>query len=188
MQSNIKYANILMVALAIAYSIIGVINLFGFIDAKVILLCSIVSFAIAVVQILDTIISGLKVYEVNVLKVSIGLLKAWGIENEKEIPEKKALKINEFKKDQKEIYKKYESIINKMCRIANGFLMIALIIFIFGLSTDIIKGNSLVADTLSLFSFALIFLSLVIQSYLEKSINDIEIEIKNILYSDEEDS
>lgn len=186
MQSNIKYTNTLIIALAITYFIIGGINLFGFIDGKVILLCSIVSFVVAVVQILDTIISGLKVYEINVLKISVGFLKAWGLENENQTQEQKSIKINEFKNDQKEIHKNYETVIKKLCILANLLLTVALILFIFGLSTDIIKGNSAVADTLSLFSFALIFVSLAVQTYLEKCINSIEAELRNVLDTDEE--
>lgn len=53
MRSNIKYANILIIAIAIAYFIIGGMNYFGMIDGKVILLCSILSLAVAIVQILD---------------------------------------------------------------------------------------------------------------------------------------
>lgn len=185
MQSNIKYANTLIIAFAIAYFIIGGMNLFGFVDGKVILLCSIVSFVVAIVQILDTIISGLRIYEINVLKISVGFLKAWGIENNNKTQEHKAKKIKEFKNDQKEIHKKYGAVIKKMCILANILLIIALILFVFGLSTDIFKENGVVADTLSLFSFALIFVSLAVQIYLDKCINSIEVELKNVFGTEE---
>lgn len=71
MKTNIRYANIMIMALAIAYFIIGVINLFETVDGKVILLTSLVSLVVAIAQILDTVISALRVFEVNVLKVSI---------------------------------------------------------------------------------------------------------------------
>ena len=71
MKTNIRYANIMIMALAIAYFIIGVINLFEAVDGKVILLTSLVSLVVAIAQILDTVISALRVFEVNVLKVSI---------------------------------------------------------------------------------------------------------------------
>ena len=71
MKTNIRYANVMIMALAIAYFIIGVINLFETVDGKVILLTSLVSLVVAIAQILDTVISALRVFEVNVLKVSI---------------------------------------------------------------------------------------------------------------------
>ena len=186
MQSNIKYANTLIIALAIAYFIIGGINLLGVIDGKVIFLCSIVSCVVAIIQILDTIISGLRTYEVNVLKISVGFLKAWGIENSNQTIEQKNKKIDEFKKDQKDIHNKYCVIIKRLSLATNVLLTATLIFFIFGLSTDFIEGNSKIADTLSLFSFALIFVSLTVQTYLEKCINSIETELKCVLETDEE--
>ena len=60
MKSNIKYANILIIALAVAYFIIGGMNFLGYVGGKVILLCSIVSLAVAIVQIMDVVISALK--------------------------------------------------------------------------------------------------------------------------------
>ena len=68
MKSNIKYANILIIALAVAYFIIGGMNLGGYVDGKVILLCSIVSFAVAIVQILDVVISALQILETRINK------------------------------------------------------------------------------------------------------------------------
>lgn len=63
MKTNIRYANIMIMALAIA-------------------------------QILDTVISELRVFEVNVLKVSIVFLNAWNLENDDKSYEEKSLKLH----------------------------------------------------------------------------------------------
>lgn len=94
MKTNIRYANIMIMALAIAYFIIGVINLFETVDGKVILLTSLVSLVVAIAQILDTVISALRVFEVNVLKVSIVFLNAWNLENDGKSYEEKSLKLH----------------------------------------------------------------------------------------------
>lgn len=94
MKTNIRYANIMIMALAIAYFIIGVINLFETVDGKVILLTSLVSLVVAIAQILDTVISALRVFEVNVLKVSIVFLNAWNLENDDKSYEEKSLKLH----------------------------------------------------------------------------------------------
>ena len=180
MKSNIKYANILIIALAVAYFIIGGMNYFGYVGGKVILLCSIVSLAVAIVQVLDVVISALQVLETRVIKVSIGFLHAWGIENEEKSYEEKMSKSEEYKKDQKTIHKRYENIIKKISLIANGILIGVLIVFILGLSTEVIKENTKLADTLSLFSFALIFVSLTIQSYLDNYITRINLELEQL--------
>lgn len=94
MKTNIRYANVMIMALAIAYFIIGVINLFETVDGKVILLTSLVSLVVAIAQILDTVISALRVFEVNVLKVSIVFLNAWNLENDGKSYEEKSLKLH----------------------------------------------------------------------------------------------
>lgn len=94
MKTNIRYANIMIMALAIAYFIIGVINLFETVGGKVILLTSLVSLVVAIAQILDTVISALRVFEVNALKVSIVFLNAWNLENDDKSYEEKSLKLH----------------------------------------------------------------------------------------------
>lgn len=100
---------------------------------------------------------------------------------------KKVLKLEEYKSDQKNIHKKYENIIEKTSLIANGILIGVLIVFILGLSTEFIKENAKLADTLSLFSFALIFVSLTIQSYLDNYITRINIELERLFNTIEEE-
>jgi len=186
LHTNIRYANIMIIALAIAYFIIGMINLFETVDGKVILLTSIVSLGVAIVQILDTVISALKVFEVNVLKVSIGFLNAWNLENGNKTSEEKSLKIEEYKSDQIRIHKSYEKCTKVLCWSANILLIIVMVIFVIGLSTDFIKGNTKVADTLSLFSFALMFISFTIQTYLERYLMGLENELQKLLKKEEE--
>ena len=83
-------------------------------------------------------------------------------------------------------HKKYEKLIKKLSRLANIVLASAMVIFILGLSTNCIGANAKLADTLSLFSFALIFVSLTVQYYLESYISSIVIELENISDSMEE--
>lgn len=177
MDSNIRYANVLVIALSISYAIIGVVNLIKPIDGKVILLTAIVSLVVAIVQIIDTIISALKAFEINVLKVSIGFLQAWSLENSDKSYEDKNEKSKEFRDDHREIHKSFGKSIRLLRLIANVLLIISMVIFVIGLTTNVIKQNTKVADTLSLFSFALMFLSFTVQTYLEKYINAIEKEL-----------
>jgi len=73
-----------------------------------------------------------------------------------------------------------------LCWSANILLIIVMVIFVIGLSTDFIKGNTKVADTLSLFSFALMFISFTIQTYLERYLMGLENELQKLLKKEEE--
>lgn len=64
--------------------------------------------------------------------------------------------------------------------LANIILSIVLIVFILGLSTEFIKENTKIADTLSIFSFAFIFVSLTIQSYLDNYITCVNVEVERL--------
>lgn len=167
MKSNIKYADVLFIALGIAYVILGILNMFGKVQGKIILLCSIVSFVVSLVQIMDSIISVLKIIEVNVLKASLCVLQAWYCENinlEKGEIEKK---IEEFNRDKNVIQRKYSTIINRLSRGSNVVLTCIMIFFLIGLSTDFVRENPVIADSLTLISFAIIFISLVLHTYLD---------------------
>lgn len=170
MKSNIKYANLLFMALGIAYVILGVLNLFGKVSGKIILLCSIFSFVVSLVQIMDSIISILKIIEVNVLKVSLCVLQAWYYENmdlEKNEMEKK---IKEFNQDKSVIQRKYSTIVNRLSKGSNAILICTMVFILIGLSTDFVKESSVIADSLTLISFALIFINLLLHTYLDSYI------------------
>lgn len=170
MKSNIKYADVIFIALGIAYVILSILNMFGKVQGKIILLCSIVSFVVSLVQIMDSIISVLKIIEVNVLKVSLCVLQAWYYENmglEKKEMEKK---IKEFNQDKSVIQGKYSTMINRLSIGSNAILTCTMIFFIIGLSTDFVKESSVIADSLTLISFAIIFISLVLHTYLDNYI------------------
>ena len=167
MKSNIKYADVIFIALGIAYVILSILNMFGKVQGKIILLCSIVSFVVSLVQIMDSIISVLKIIEVNVLKVSLCVLQAWYYENmgleEKEMKKK----IKEFNQDKSVIQGKYSTMINRLSIGSNAILTCTMMFFIIGLSTDFVKESSVIADSLTLISFAIIFISLVLHTYLD---------------------
>lgn len=188
MKSNIKYANILIIAFGVAFFIIGGMNFGGIITGKVILLCSIVSLGVAIVQILDVIISAMQMIEIRVMKTSIAFLQVWGMENKNVDHSEKILKIEEYKNDQKYIYEKYETLTKKIAWIANIILAFFLIVFILGLSTDIIKENAILADSLSLFSFAFIFISLTVQNSFDKYITNISIQLEGTLKNIEKET
>ena len=171
MKSNIRYADILFIALAISYFILGILNELGKVSGKIILLCSIVSFVIAIVQMVDFVISALKMVEINVIKTSFLMLQAWYYEH-KDISEKNFKnKMNEFRQDRDVMHKKYTLLIKILSIISNITLICIMVIFLIGLSTDYFKENSIVADTLTLFSFAIIFLSLLLHTYLDNYID-----------------
>ena len=170
MKSNIRYADVLFIALGIAYVILSILNMFGKVQGKIILLCSIVSFIVSLVQIMDSIISVLKIIEVNVLKVSLCMLQAWHYEHidleKKEVEQK----ITEFNRDKSVIQSKYSTMINRLSKVSNAILTCTMIFFLIGLSTDFVKESPIIADSLTLISFAIIFITLVLHTYLDSYI------------------
>lgn len=181
MKSNIKYVDILVIALGIAYFFIGIINIFGVISGKIILLCSIVSFAIAVVQIMDSVATYLRIIETNVIKSSVCFYRAWCLEHRLDSADAIRIKNEEYKEDWDRIHKKFDKKVNHICRGSNIGLTITMVFFIIGLSTDFIKGNTVFADTLTLFSFAIIFLSIAFQTSMDRYIENVNEEIDKIL-------
>ncbi len=160
MKSNIRYVNCVFIGSGLAYIILSILNIFGHIQAKIILLCSIMSLIIAIVQILDLFISSLKISEINVLKNSLYILQAWYDEHMNLDKKDIQKKIEEFNNDRNNIQKKYDNRIHKLCIFSNIILTLSIIFFFIEISTDFLKENTILADTLTLFSFAIIFLSL----------------------------
>lgn len=167
MKSNIRYADGVFMALGLAYIILGTLNLFGKVQAKIILLCSIVSFVIAIVQILDSFISSIRIVETNVLKASLCMLQAWYDEHMDLNKEDIKKKISEFNRDRCDIQKRYARFISSLCIISNVILTVSIAFFLIGVSTDFVKENTALADTLTLFSFAIIFISLVLHTQMD---------------------
>lgn len=171
MKSSIKYADVLFIALGIAYVTLGILNIFGKVQGKIILLCSIVSFVVSLVQIMDSIISVLKIIELNVLKTLLCVLQAWYYEHidiEKREIEKK---VEEFNRDKSVIQSKYSILINRLSRGSNIILTCTMVFFLIGLSTDFVRESTVIADSLTLISFAIIFISLVLHTYLDSYID-----------------
>lgn len=170
MKSNIKYADVLFIALGIAYVTLGLLNIFGKVQGKIILLCSIVSFVVSLVQMVDTIISVLKIIEVNVLKTLLCVLQVWHYEHidieKKEIGKK----IEEFNRNKSVIQSKYSAMIKRLSIGSNIILTCTMVFFLIGLSTDFVRESTIIADSLTLISFAIIFISLVLHTYLDSYI------------------
>ena len=181
MKSNIKYVDIVVIALGIAYFFIGIINIFGAISGKIILLCSIVSLVIAIVQIMDSVATYLRIIEANVIKSSVCFYKAWRFEHSLDSSDVIRIKTEEYKEDWDRIHKKFDKKVNQICRGSNIGLTITMVFFIIGLSTDFIEGNAVAADTLTLISFAVIFLSIAFQTSMDRYIENVNKEIDNIL-------
>ena len=174
MELKIKYSDGLIIAFSISYIFIGIINLFGLIDSKIILLCSIVAFLVAIIQIFELLIAVFRVMETCVIKLLLGTLEAWGTEHSNEDIFVRNNKIKEFNENCEVVRKKYSKYVKRIQFTSNLLFISALVLLFVGMATDFIKGNSILADTLSLFSFALIFISVILQSYIEQYIRRVK--------------
>lgn len=186
MKSNIKYADGVFMALGLAYIILGTLNIFGRVQGKIILLCSIVSFVIAIVQILDSFISSIRVVETNVLKTSLCMLQAWYGEHMNLNKEDIKKKIGEFNSDRRNIQKRYTRLISNLCIISNIILTVSIVFFLIGVSTDFVKENTTLADTLTLFSFAIIFISLVLHTQINNYVEEFNQSLESTINMMEE--
>ncbi len=181
MKSNIRYVNCVFIGLGLAYIILSILNIFGHIQAKIILLCSIMSLIIAIVQILDLFISSSKISEINVLKTSLYILQVWYDENTNLDKKDIQKKIEEFNNDKNNIQKKYDNRIHKLCISSNIILTLSIIFFFIGISTDFLKENTILADTLTLFSFAIFFLSLAFNTKIDNYVEEFNQSLERII-------
>lgn len=95
------------------------------------------------------------------------MLQAWHDEHMDLSKEDIKKKISEFNKDRCDIQKKYTRLISSLCIISNVILTVSIAFFLIGISTDFVKENTALADTLTLFSFAIIFISLVLHTQMD---------------------
>lgn len=154
MESKTDYGLIILTCFAIVYTIVGISKLFGCVfSGRLILGCAICSVAFATISILETLVSGYKQAEKNV----ISQIKLHGGGT---LPTDKYNKIHE----------NYMRKINLIHKTKSRLLFMTMIIFFIIVTTNWIDENSTLADGLSLISFALIIFDIVIRMYLEKLI------------------
>ena len=177
-----------MISFAIAYFIIGILNPFGVVSNKVVLLCSVVSLVVAFSQILDSIAIYMELMERKVLKTSLNILVQ--IQNQNTIDDSNIMKnkIIKFQNDKRKIHNRYRKRINCIVKYSNRFLTSAIIIFIVGMAVDQEIDCTVISDTASLISFSLIFAGIAVNDYCKKEItrfsSDIQKKLNSIGVSD----
>ena len=154
MVSKTDYGLIILTCFAIVYTIVGISRLFGYaFSGRLILGCAICSVAFATISILETLVSGYKQAEKNVIsKIPL--------HGEGTLPTNKY----------NEIHENYTRKINLIHKTKSSLLFITMITFFIIVTTNWIDENSTLADGLSLISFALIIFDIVVRMYLEKLI------------------
>ena len=79
-------------------------------------------------------------------------------------------KIEEFNRNKSVIQSKYSAMIKRLSIGSNIILTCTMVFFLIGLSTDFVRESTIIADSLTLISFAIIFISLVLHTYLDSYI------------------
>jgi len=181
LKTRINYSNILIISFAGAYFIIAILNPFGFIPNKVVLLCSAVSLIVAVSQILDSIAICMELMEKKVLQKSLQILIQIRKQNVADDSITMQNKIFSFREDKNKIHEQYAKKINHITKWSNGLLTTALILFIIGMAINIEIDCGVISDTASLISFSLIFLSIFLNDYLNTKINNFDSEMQREL-------
>ena len=181
MQTHINYSRIVIVSFAIAYFIIGALNLFGIVSSKVVLFCSVTSLIVAISQILDSIAIYMEMMERNLLKNSLRILIQV---HEQDVLNNSATtqdKIREFRADKDKIHEQYAQKINSIVKWSNNMLAIALVVFIVGMAINSEIECGVISDTASLISFSLIFLGISVNDYLNNKIKSFDFIIRHEL-------
>ncbi len=181
MKTHINYSKIIIASFAVAYFIIGVLNPFGLVPNKVVLLCSIVSLIVAISQMLDSIATYMEMMERKVLKKSLRILiRVYEQDSSNESSTMQNI-ILSFRNDKNKICEQYAKKINRIVVWSNMMLVIAFIVFIVGLAINIEINCGAISDTASLISFAFIFFSIFLNDYLNNKIKSFDSEIQNEL-------
>lgn len=164
MESQTDYGFIIIICLAVAYMLVGLLRLTGyFYDGKIILICSLCSVIFAIISIIETLVTGYKQAQKSLLS-----------------------QMESDNYNYAEIQKNYTKKINWLHKLKNFLLFITMTLFFFLMPTDFINENSTLADGLSLLSFSLILMDISLKMYLEKIIVEFKIWIKKIKRGEKE--
>lgn len=193
MKANIEYGNIVIFSYAIVFVILGTLNLLGMINGATILIFSIDAFLLAVVQLMDSIMTIQSALYSKAIRTILCLLNGWYFENrysDKDVLENKR---KEFVENKNRIMSSFEMRIRRIAFVGNIIISVSIVFTIIALSTKFMTENSRISDALSLISFAIVFLGISINSYankyidrLEKVINETESKLSTILDKDVE--
>lgn len=164
MEEKTNYGLIFISAFGISYLIIALLRFFGYVyNGKIFLLCSMCSASFAIISILESVVSYLKKSETVVLNK---LHHFESCEQESYSPQVEYADTE--KQNQSDgIHKEYIRRINKLHHLKSGLAFTTVFIFFLFLSTNFVEENSILADTLSLISFALIFIDIAIKHYMQ---------------------
>ena len=172
---------VVLLAFGIAYLIISIGYGCGAVNSKIVLLCSIISFVIALSQIFRTIVISLNAAEGQVIAMTLCILQAWILEHENVSNEKKQDKLKRFNEDNEKINASYKKrkfifeILEKVCILIGTVVAIIIVTF------DQIPENPKLSDIISLISFALFFFSKAIEIKMGVYIEEYDGSLRSII-------
>lgn len=174
MEEKTNYGLIFISAFGISYLFIALLRFFGYVyNGKIFLLCSMCSASFAIISILESIVSYLKKSE------KVALDKLYYFESRKENYSTQVEYTDTEKRNpSNDIHEKYIHRINKIHNLKSCLTFTTVFIFFLFISTDFVEENAALADTLSLISFALIFIDIAIKHYMQYII---ERFVKNLM-------
>lgn len=187
MKDNLKADFFVVLGFGIAYLIVGVLYGIGIGGAKTVLICSIVSIVLAIIQILEMIINVYLKIEYKIIVTMVCMLEVWEKEHKEASLEDKRAKLIDFKKNQEIVDRNILKVTN-LCKFVRDFLLFGGVVLFFLLMTYLNDGNAKLADTLSIISFSIIFISMAIQMSMRDYFTEIDQLIKNTIDDLENDN
>ena len=175
MEEKTNYGLIFISAFGFSYLIIAALRFLGYVyNGKIFLLCSMCSASFALISILESIVSYLKKSE----KVALNKLHYFESCKQGNHSTQVEYTNTEKRNPSNDIHEKYIRRINKIHIWKSRLTFATIFIFFLFLSTDFVEENATLADTLSLISFALIFIDIAIKHYMQYII---ERFVKNLM-------
>lgn len=169
MEEKTNYGLIFISAFGFSYLIIAALRFLGYVyNGKIFLLCSMCSASFALISILESIVSYLKKSE------KVALNKLHYFESCKQGNHSTQIECDDTEKQNQfnNIHEKYIRRINKIHIWKSRLTFATIFIFFLFLSTDFVEENAILADTLSLSSFALIFIDIALKHYMQYTIEN----------------
>lgn len=180
MKSNMKADFFAILGIGIAYLVVGVLYGIGIGGGKTVLICSVGSIVIAIIQVLEMIISIYTKMEYKIIVTMVFMLEVWEKEHQEATSYDKKAKVKDFKKNQ-EVVDKNITKVTKICRTVKNFLLLGGVLVFFMLMTYLNEdGNAKLADTLSIISFSIIFISMAVQMGMKDYFGEIDQIIKKV--------
>lgn len=188
MKGNLKSDFFVVLGFGVAYLIVGVLYGIGIGGGKTVLICSIVSIVMAVIQVLEMIIDIYSKMEYKIIITMVCMLEAWRKENLGASVEEKKEKLDDFMQNQIIVENNIMKV-TKPCKLAKNLLLLGGVVLFFLLMTYLNDdGNAKLADTLSIVSFSIIFISMAVQMSMRDYFAEIDQMIKSTIGAMEDEN